>query len=129
MIRKWPYFYSMMDMLDMVLVKTDQRVIKFYEECLANENQKIIGNELRQQLTSLINLNKKLIPQNIIDQRKIYRRSIKIRNTYAETLNLLQADLMNKISINKYSKKNKKIILDAILTTISGLSAAMKNTG
>ena len=129
MIRKWPYFYSMMDMLDMVLVKTDQRVIKFYEECLANENQKIIGNELRQQLTSLINLNKKIIPQNIIEQRKIYRRSIKIRNTYAETLNLLQADLMNKISINKYSKKNKKIILDAILTTISGLSAAMKNTG
>jgi len=129
MIRKWPYFYSMMDMLDMVLVKTDQRVIKFYEECLANENQKKIGNELRQQLTSLINLNKKLIPQNIIEQRKIYRRSIRIRNTYAETLNLLQADLMNKISRKKYSKKNKKIILDAILTTISGLSAAMKNTG
>ena len=129
MIRKWPYFYSMMDMLDMVLVKTDQRVIKFYEECLANENQKIIGNELREQLTSLINLNKKLIPQNIIEQRKIYRRSIRIRNTYAETLNLLQADLMNKISKKKYSKKNKKIILDAILNTISGLSAAMKNTG
>jgi len=38
-------------------------------------------------------------------------------------------DLMNKISSNKYSKKNKKIILDAILTTISGLSASMKNTG
>jgi len=129
MIRDWPYFYSMLDMLDMVLVKTDQRVIKFYEECLANENQKQIGNELRHQLTSLINLNKIIIPKKIIEQRKIYRRSIKIRNTYAETLNLLQADLMNKISSNKYSKKNKKIILDAILTTISGLSASMKNTG
>ena len=30
----------MMDMLDMVLTKTDQRVIKFYEECLADKSLK-----------------------------------------------------------------------------------------
>ena len=34
MLKEWPYFYAMMDMLDMVLAKTDQRIIKFYEECL-----------------------------------------------------------------------------------------------
>ena len=53
MLNNWPFFYSMMDMLDMVLTKTDQRVIKFYEECLANHDLKNTGEKLRQQLSSL----------------------------------------------------------------------------
>jgi len=129
MINNWPFFYSMMDMLDMVLTKTDQRVIQFYEECLANQDTKNTGKNLRQQLSSLINLNKKIIPENIINQRKTFRKSIKVRNTYAETLNLLQADMMKKLITTNLNKKDRKVLMDAILTTISGLSAAMKNTG
>ena len=40
MLKQWPYFYAMMDMLDMVLAKTDQRIIKFYEECLGDKKSK-----------------------------------------------------------------------------------------
>ena len=129
MINNWPFFYSMMDMLDMVLTKTDQRVIQFYEECLANQDLKNTGKILRQQLSSLIYLNKKLIPEKILNQRKTYRESIKIRNTYAETLNLLQATIMKKLKASNLNKNNRKILMDALLITISGLSAAMKNTG
>ena len=43
MLNQWPFFYAMMDMLDMVLVKTDQRVIEFYEECLADRTLKILA--------------------------------------------------------------------------------------
>ena len=129
MLNNWPFFYSMMDMLDMVLTKTDQRVIQFYEECLANQDLKNTGKKLRQQLSSLIYLNKKLIPKYIQNQRKTYRESIKIRNTYAETLNLLQADIMKKLEEKNLNKNNKEILMNAMLITIAGISAAMKNTG
>jgi len=129
MLNNWPFFYAMMDMLDMVLTKTDQRVIQFYEECLADQELKNIGEKLRKQLLSLIYLNKKLIPTHILEQRKSYRESIRIRNTYAETLNLLQADIMRKLNKNSLKSKNKKILKDAMLVTIAGISAAMKNTG
>ena len=129
MLNNWPFFYEMMDMLDMVLAKTDQRVIKYYEECLASKELKSIGNKLRKQLSSLIYLNKKLIPEKILNQRIGYRESIKVRNTYAETLNLVQADLLRKFQNSHTSKKNKKILFDAILITITGIAAAMKNTG
>jgi len=129
MLNNWPFFYAMMDMLDMVLTKTDQRVIQFYEECLADQELKNIGEKLRKQLLSLIYLNKKLIPTHILEQRKSYRESIRIRNTYAETLNLLQADIMRKLNKNSLKDKNKKILKDAMLVTIAGISAAMKNTG
>ena len=105
------------------------RVIKFYEECLADDELKQIGEILRNQLTSLIKLNKRLIPKHILDQRKEFRKSIMVRDTYAEILNLLQANIMRKLRKTNISKKRKEILMDAMIVTITGISAAMKNTG
>ena len=129
MLREWPYFYAMMDMLDMVLVKTDQRIIKFYEECVGDKNLKNIGEKLRKQLSSLIYLNRKIIPNYILEQRKEYRESIRIRNTYAEVLNILQADTMKKLTKGKLKIKSKRLLTDSMLVTIAGIAAAMKNVG
>ena len=129
MFDKWPFFYEMMDMLDMVLTKTDQRVIKFYEECLADHELKIVGADLRKKLSLLIGLNKKIIPKHILNQRKAFRKSIKIRNTYAEILNLLQADIMKKLNQKNITITNRALLMDAMIVTISGIAAAMKNTG
>jgi len=129
MLKEWPYFYAMMDMLDMVLAKTDQRIIKFYEECLGDNNLKITGEKLRKQLSTLIYLNRKIIPNYILEQRKEYRDSIRKRNTYAEVLNILQADIMKKLYKKKLKIKDKKLLIDAMLVTIAGIAAAMKNVG
>ena len=129
MLKEWPYFYAMMDMLDMVLAKTDQRIIKFYEECLGDNNLKSTGEKLRKQLSNLIYLNRKIIPTYILEQRKEYRDSIRKRNTYAEVLNILQADIMKKLYKKKLNVKNKKVLTDSMLVTIAGIAAAMKNVG
>ena len=131
MLSNWPFFYALMDMLDMVLVKTNPRVIEFYEECLADKDLKRTGKNLRNQLLSLIGLNKKLIPQSIAEERKSYRKSIMLRNTYSEILNLLQADVMRKMNKLEHLKesKDKRLLNDTMMVTIAGISAAMKNTG
>ena len=129
MVVKWPFFNAQMDMLDMVLVKTDQRVSKLYEECLGDKNLKSTGERLRKELLSLIQVNKKIIPNYIIEKRKEYRKSIRIRNTYAEVLNILQADIMKKLNKPKLKIKDKKYLKDAMLITIAGIAAAMKNVG
>ena len=129
MLYRWPFFYEMMDMLDMVLTKTDQRGIKYYEECLADKDLKKIGSNLRKNLSLLIDLNKKLIPSHILNQRKEFRKSILIRDTYAEILNLLQANIMLRLSKKNIDRKQKEILMEAMIVTISGISAAMKNTG
>jgi len=129
MLKEWPYFYAMMDMLDMVLAKTDQRIIKFYEECLGDKNLKNTGEKLRKQLSTLIYLNRKIIPTYILEQRKEYRDSIRKRNTYAEVLNILQADIMKKLYKKKLKVKDKKLLIDSMLITIAGIAAAMKNVG
>ena len=129
MVVRWPFFNAQMDILDMVLVKTDRRVSKLYEECLGDKNLKSTGERLRKELLSLIQVNKKIIPNYIIEKRKEYRKSIRIRNTYAEVLNILQADIMKKLNKPKLKIKDKKYLKDAMLITIAGIAAAMKNVG
>ena len=84
---------------------------------------------MRNQLTKLIILNKKLIPKNIVEQRKDYKDRVRIRNTYAEVLNILQADILRKINKKSINKKDKMILRDALLITIAGIAASMKNVG
>ena len=54
---------------------------------------------------------------------------MRIRNTYAEVLNILQADILKKLSSKKIKNLDKKILNDALLITIAGIAAAMKNVG
>jgi len=129
MITNWPFFYSMMDILDWILAKTNQRISKFYEECLGDNLIRETGENLRNQLSKLIILNNKLIPKFILEQRKGYRDRVRLRNSYAEVLNILQADILKKLNSRKINIKNKKLLRDALLITIAGIAAAMKNVG
>ena len=128
MERNWPFFNSMLDMLDMVISKADPEISKIYEEYLADESLKRVGKKLRFQFDVIKDLNKKITPKEIINSRKQFRTSVIVRNIYSEVLNIIQPIVIKKLKANK-ELNNKKFLNDALLTSIAGISAAMKNTG
>ncbi len=128
MERNWPFFNSMLDMLDMVITKADPEISKIYEEYLADDSLKRVGKKLRFQFDVIKKLNKKITPKEIIVSRKQFRSSIIIRNIYSEVLNIIQPIVIKKVK-NIKNKKDKEYLNDALLTSIAGISAAMKNTG
>ena len=129
MEKNWPFFNSTMDILDMVISKADPEISKIYENNLADVKLKRVGKKLRFQFYAIKKLNKKITPREIIKARKEFRTSVIVRNIYSEVLNIIQAATMNKLSRKKYNKKEKKYLDDALMTSIAGISAAMKNTG
>ena len=128
MERNWPFFNSMLDMLDMVISKVDPEISKIYEEYLADESLKRVGKKLRFQFSVIKNLNKKITPKEILNSRKQFRTSLIVRNIYTEVLNIIQPIVIKKLKNDK-KIQNKKYLDDALLTSIAGISAAMKNTG
>ena len=74
-------------------------------------------------------LNKKITPKEIIKLRKEFRTSVIVRNIYSEVLNIVQAIVIKKLKQKKIKSINKKYLDDALMTSIAGISAAMKNTG
>ena len=128
MERNWPFFNSMLDILDMVITKADPEISKIYEEHLADESLKRVGKKLRFQFDVIKKLNKKITPKEIIAARKQFRTSIGVRNIYSEVLNIVQPIAIKKIKTIK-NKKDKEYLNDTLLTSIAGIAAAMKNTG
>ena len=129
MEKNWPFFNSTMDILDMVISKVDPQISEIYENNLADQKLKKVGEKLRSEFYIIKNLNKIITPKEIISQRKKFRTSIIVRNIYSEILNILQAVIMKKLSKGKINLKQKKFLDDAMMTSIAGISAAMKNTG
>jgi len=129
MERNWPYFVSTMDILDMVISKVDPEISVIYENNLADKSLIRIGKRLRFQFDALVKLHNKITPKDVIKERKVFRKALFIRNNYTEMLNILQADIMNKLTNKRYKKLDKKFLEDSLMTSIAGISAAMKNTG
>ena len=128
MERNWPFFNSMLDVLDMVISKVDPDISKIYEEYLADDKLKRVGKKLRFQFEVIKKLNKEITPNEIIKARKQFRTSVVVRSIYSEVLNIIQPIVIKKIKTNK-NNLDKKYLNDALLTSIAGISAAMKNTG
>ena len=129
MEKNWPFFNSTMDMLDMVISKVDPEISEVYENNLADKKLKEVGNKLRSEFNIIKRLNKYITPREILNQRKKFRTTVLVRNIYSEVLNILQAVVMNKISSKKLKSEDAKYLNDAMMTSIAGISAAMKNTG
>ena len=129
MERNWPYFVSTMDILDMVISKVDPEISVIYENNLADKSLIRIGKRLRFQFDALLKLHNKITPKDVIKERKEFRKALFIRNNYTEMLNILQADIMNKLTNKRYKQLDKKFLEDSLMTSIAGISAAMKNTG
>ena len=123
------YCISTMDILDMVISKVDTEISVIYENNLADESLKRIGKKLRFQFDALVKLHNKITPKDVVKERKEFRKALFVRNNYTEMLNILQADIMNKLTNRKYKKLDKKFLEDSLMTSIAGISAAMKNTG
>ena len=128
MEKNWPFFNSMLDIQDMVISKVDPNISKIYETYLADEKLKRVGEKLRLQFEEIKKLNKKITPKEILNSRKKYRTSVIIRNIYSEVLNIIQPIVIKKLK-NKKNLNSKKYLNDALMTSIAGISAAMKNTG
>ena len=57
------------------------------------------------------------------------QRSIAVRNPYVDPMSYLQVELLARNREGGLSKKDEEKLLYAILLTINGIAAGMRNTG
>jgi phosphoenolpyruvate carboxylase len=125
MYADWPFFTSYVDMLEMVLAKSDAVIAKYYAERLVPEAQQPLGDLLRSRLLEMIDgvLQIKQSSELLADFPQI-RRSIDVRNPYIDPLHFLQAELI----FRDRNCPNERLE-QALMVTMAGISAGMRNTG
>lgn len=128
MQQQWPFFATRMSMLEMVFLKADADIAAYYDKVLVPDELKHLGESLRQQLTADRALLLQLIHSDTLMAKESWiRESIMLRNTYVDPLHILQAELLHRV--RHQPERVNPMISQALMVTIAGIAAGMRNSG
>ena len=126
MMTEWPFFQAQMELLEMVLTKADIEIAHHYDETLTPERLKHLGDHFHEELTSLIDQVNDIKKQEmLLEKSPDVRQTISLRDPYTDPLHFLQIELISRYRQDGKNEKVKK----ALLITIAGIAASMRNTG
>ncbi|AMG30409.1 phosphoenolpyruvate carboxylase [Grimontia hollisae] len=127
MCREWPFFSTRLGMLEMVFTKTSPSISRYYDEKLVDPSLWTLGKELRKRLAE--DIKAVLMVENnahLMEQNPWGAESIRLRNIYVEPLNMLQAELLCR---TRATNEGNTELDEALMVTIAGIAAGMRNTG
>ncbi|MEZ9036993.1 phosphoenolpyruvate carboxylase [Vibrio cyclitrophicus] len=127
MCREWPFFSTRLGMLEMVYSKCNMEIAKYYDQRLVDEELLPLGELLREQLQkdikAVLNVENN---ENLMQSDPWGLESIRLRNIYVEPLNMLQAELLYR---TRKCETPPAELEEALMVTIAGIAAGMRNTG
>jgi len=127
MVQNWPFFSSLLDLLEMVIGKADRPICAYYEKVLVNPELHTFGEKLRSDLAKLeLQLNHTKDQPELLEDNPLLQLALRVRKPYIDPLNYLQAELL------KRERKAGEISPElerALKVTMAGISAGMRNTG
>ncbi|ATB66524.1 phosphoenolpyruvate carboxylase [Pseudomonas mosselii] len=128
MREQWPFFRTRIDMLEMVLAKADAQIAEAYDERLVQPELLPLGAHLRDLLSQSCQVVLGLTGQPVLLAHSPETLEfIRLRNTYLDPLHRLQAELLAR-------SRSREAALDspleqALLVTVAGIAAGLRNTG
>ncbi len=129
MAAQWPFFEVRLSMLEMVFAKTDVGLSAYYDELLVPQGTRPIGDALRQQLARDIDTVLGIHgSESLLQDQPWTAESIHLRNIYTDPLNYLQAELLKRHRADPEGEPEPEVER-AIMVTIAGIAAGMRNTG
>lgn len=132
MLEQWPYFQTLIDMLEMVLSKSDADIALYYEAHLTQDEElKALGIELRQRLQNAVDTLLSLKGESkLLSNNEVLDQSMQVRKPYLLPLHLLQAELMKRRRLYLSTHQSEHTPIDhALMVSIAGIAAGLRNTG
>ncbi|MCG7496905.1 phosphoenolpyruvate carboxylase [Vibrio sp. Of7-15] len=127
MCREWPFFSTRLGMLEMVYTKTNVGISEYYDQRLTDKSLWPLGDRLRSQLQKDIKTVLNVENNDHLMERDPWgSESIRLRNIYVEPLNMLQAELLYR---TRQHEELAPEMEEALMVTIAGIAAGMRNTG
>ncbi|EGT3621969.1 phosphoenolpyruvate carboxylase [Morganella morganii] len=127
MYYQWPFFRTRIGMLEMVFAKVDLWLAEYYDQRLVEPRLWPLGAKLREQLSedikSVLMISK---DEQLMADLPWIAESIALRNVYTDPLNVLQAELLHR---SRECDQSDPQVEQALMVTIAGIAAGMRNTG
>ena len=125
MAKQWPFFGSTLSLVELALAKADGQIAARYDEALTPKELRHMGVEVRQRLQRVRSVLLEVLgKQELLDHEPRLRRSLPLRCAYLDPINLIQVELLKRQRLG-----DDQTLQDALLATVNGIAAGLKNTG
>jgi phosphoenolpyruvate carboxylase len=128
MYRRWPFWSTLIDNAQMILAKADLSIARLYadlvdDKALADRVYGRISEEHRASVAAVCQITGQ---PELLDRSPILKTSIDRRNPYVDPLSFVQLVLLKRLRSGEGTREELET---AVLESINGIAAGLKNTG
>lgn len=125
MYRDWNFFNTVISNVEMTMTKTDLTIAEYYVHSLARKDLWHIFDLIKAEHALTLDEIQRITGTELLGSNPTLKRTLETRDTYLHPLNAMQIALLKRMRAGEDSDEMKR----AMLTTINGIAAGMRNTG
>ncbi len=127
MFEEWSFFKTFISNVEMTLVKSSMEIAGRYVDTLVDPSLHHIFEDIKAERNRSVQELLRITGQeNLLDHQPVLKRTLAVREYYVDPLNYLQVSLLDR---RRSSEENDPSVERALLLSINGVAAGLKNTG
>jgi phosphoenolpyruvate carboxylase len=127
MAAHWPFFRTFVSNVEMTLAKTDLTIAARYVERLVAPEHRRTFDAIRAEHHRTTTAVGSLIGGELLSQLPVLKRTLAVRDRYLDPLNVLQVELLARTREPAAAADDR--CRRALLLTVNGVAAGLRNTG
>lgn len=126
MADRFLYLQAFLGNVEMTLAKTDLSIARRYCERLVASEHRQIFDQITAEYELTVSQVQKLTGREILGSNPLLARTLEVRNIYLDPINYLQVSLLER---SRRANEVDPELQRALLLTVNGIAAGMRNTG